>query len=233
MLDTFNLRDEAEAARANPDAPGGGRGIAWWRATPGCQMRLDALAPEGRQEERALLITQHVGVTRDMERLPAAVLAELRHATRLTFKAKSEAARVLKVRLQQADGKDFAARIEIARSDDRKTYAVPLSAFSAAGVRPAPDKIARLSFEEADSPLRAPRLWLDNVAFDRPLRRLAFEASKCVIVGVTTMAAMLAFVAACAALRMQEFLLIVNWARSGGWRKAREAKAAVAQGPES
>ena len=48
---------------------------------------------------------------------------------------------------------------------------------------------------------------------------LRFKLAKCVHLCVPSLAALAVFIALCVALRVEEFLLVVQWVRERGWKK--------------
>ena len=63
-------------------------------------------------------------------------------------------------------------------------------------------------------------------------RRIPFEAAKCVHVGVPGLAALIAFIAVCILLHVEEFQTIAQWVRERGWKKRAQSGQEAAGTPD-
>jgi len=133
---------------------------------------------------------------------------DLGGATVLTFKAAAAQESRLAIRLRTGGGRVVSREVTVARTKERKRYAVALD-----GAVSAAESLSVENLEGEGGPV-----WLDNIAFVRPAHRLRYEATKLLILGVPACAGLLAFVLLCWVLRVEEALAAVAWIRRRGWR---------------
>ncbi|MBI2194587.1 MAG: hypothetical protein HYU36_21620 [Planctomycetes bacterium] len=139
--------------------------------------------------------------------------------THLTFKAKSERKTRLQVTLESPGG-SISGEVEIQVSAKRKVYEIPLSRFVSSGGSFSPDLASVLRFSETGG--RSPgRLWLDNVGFVRPVRRLPFEALKVLHCALPSLLGAVVFLMLLKLLRVEEARDIAQWLREKVARRFR------------
>ena len=212
VLDTFNPQDAAGKDRAAYERDGSVPPR--WRGLDGSRPALDTLRKFEDGAEKALRFDGPAAAARG---LPAAT--DLRPFTRLVFKAKSDRPRSLRVIVLGGKGQKAEASIDISPSEARRSYAVPLNEFRNASGAPLKEPISEVRVRDAAPAPADAMLWLDNVGFERPVWRVPFELAKLASVAVPGLAAALAFLIACALLRIEEFRVILNWLRARGWKR--------------
>ncbi|MFW6163377.1 MAG: hypothetical protein ACODAJ_11465, partial [Planctomycetota bacterium] len=144
----------------------------------------------------------------------------IRGATTVRFKAKADRDATVTIGLRQdAEAPARAlAEVDIAASESRRSYSVPVSAFEGLG----PDGLADVQALAVRVPDRVD-LWLDNVAFVREPRgprvgslTLGYEGLKLVHLAVPSLAALAVFIVMIFLLRMEEAHSTWQWIRDQG-----------------
>ena len=131
--------------------------------------------------------------------------------TELRFKGKADAPARLRLRFAGADGLGELVEVDIGKSEKRKSYALTL---------PIPaDTITGVDLHAGQD------VWLDNIAFVRPVQRIPYELRKMITLGVPTVAGAITFVLLCLLLRVREALDVVDWVKRRGWRERAMVKA--------
>ena len=217
ILDTFNPQDAATADRAAYEKDGSPPPN--WRGVGGSRPALDTLRTVEGGAEKALRFEGSAAAARAVKPSP------LKPFTRFVFKTKCDAPRRLRVLLEDAEGKVCEAAREVHASEARKSHAIPMGDFRDATGAPFTGNLREVRFEDAAPAPAGARLWLDNVGFERPVRRVPFELAKFVSVAVPGLAATFAFLVVCALLRIEEFRIILSWLRARRWRKRPTAPA--------
>ena len=143
----------------------------------------------------------------------------------LRFKAKADKPATLRVGLSRArdSGPAWTATVEIAASEKRRGYGLPLSAFGGTdGLDLGSVHALTVTVPEGVD------FWLDNVAFVREPKgprvrglSLGYEALKAVHVGAPSLAALVVFVVLSFALRIEEARNTWQWVREQGLAKLR------------
>ena len=134
----------------------------------------------------------------------------------LTFKAQATRPCKLALTLVGNDGSLSQSEVDVRASTRRERYEVALSGFQPANEIPRGFRELRISETPAQS---GGALWLDNIAFERPVQRLKYESAKFVILAVPSLAALIVFVVLCRLLRIEEAAMVVNWLRRRGWHE--------------
>jgi peptidoglycan biosynthesis protein MviN/MurJ (putative lipid II flippase) len=137
----------------------------------------------------------------------------------LRFKAKSDVTARLRLTLIGPKA-SAAAEVEIKRNQTRKAYAVPLKSFKPTDGSFSLAEVTELRLEELDDTV-SEGLWLDNIQFVRPVRRLPFEAFKLLHCLIPTIFGAGAFVLLLWALRVEEAGEVAAWLRETGMEKIR------------
>lgn len=146
-------------------------------------------------------------------------------ARRLTFKARASRNFRFNLSIVTDDGRAFMREVEVAESDRREIYRLPLDSFIYEGEALNDlDRIERLEFRETDAEGAEGTLWLDNIAFDRPTQRIPYELSKLIVLSIASLAGLIVFVIFAVLLRLEEARGVMMWILRRGWRERKNVK---------
>jgi len=136
------------------------------------------------------------------------------------LKVKSEVTARLRLTLA-SPAASASTEIDIKRSGTRRSYAVPLAKFEATDESFSLADVNELRIEEVNDTV-AGNLWLDNVQFLRPVRRIPFEFCKLFHCVVPTVFGAVCLVFLLWVLRVEEAREVAAWVREHGVSKIRQ-----------
>ena len=136
------------------------------------------------------------------------------------LKVKSQVTARLKLTLA-SPAASVSTELDIKRSDTRKSYTVPLAKFEGTDAGFSLADVTELRLEEVNDTVSG-NLWLDNVQFLRPVRRIPFELCKLFHCVVPTFFGAVCFVFLLWVLRVEEAREVAAWVRKNGVSKIRQ-----------
>ncbi|MDP6118387.1 MAG: lipid II flippase MurJ [Planctomycetota bacterium] len=117
-------------------------------------------------------------------------------------------------------GTTASAVVEIAESSSRKSYRLSISDFKTESSLALSD-VTQIRIDENSDSISG-KLWLDNVSFYRPVRRIKFELYKIIHCLIPSLVAAVVFAGLIWVLKVEEASEVVTWLREEGVAKIRK-----------